>query len=307
MSDTNGNGNGRKAATPEAPWAKESISVVVARFPQERFEHVDVTDYLIGLAHDLATDPLVAEVYWWKTSDTPVTMCRNRAAEFALEKNADLLLMVDNDMSPDRELKEGDPNAKPFWETSLKFWLERRRSGKGPCIVGAPYCASPPHEQPLVCRWRTQLNDHPDPEFQMKLYTREESLYETGITRVAGLPTGLMLTDVDAFRSLPHPYFYYEWADQKMVEKQGTEDITFTRDCDFAGVPLYCNWDAWAGHWKLKCVRKPRPLPIGAVPWKLREALVADEAVRAEIGKRSRLAASTPSLSAVPGDALRTG
>ena len=55
-----------------------------------------------------------------------------------------------------------------------------------------------------------------------------------------------------------------------------------TRDLALAGVqkwgynPVLCNWDAWAGHWKPKCVGKPHILSAKDVSSKLVEAVEGD-------------------------------
>jgi len=38
--------------------------------------------------------------------------------------------------------------------------------------------------------------------------------------------------------------------------------------------PLRCNWDAWAGHWKVKCVDKPIVLTVDKVQQKYRDAVL---------------------------------
>lgn len=58
-------------------------------------------------------------------------------------------------------------------------------------------------------------------------------------------------------------WFYYEWTDRYQTHKGSTEDVTATRDISLLGFaqygynPLRVNWDAWAGHFKVKCVDKP--------------------------------------------------
>jgi hypothetical protein len=68
---------------------------------------------------------------------------------------------------------------------------------------------------------------------------------------------------LDAKQDAENSWFYYEWTDQYQSEKASTEDVTATRDIASHGTlelgynPLRVNWDAWAGHWKVKCVDKP--------------------------------------------------
>jgi uncharacterized UPF0146 family protein len=54
--------------------------------------------------------------------------------------------------------------------------------------------------------------------------------------------------------------------------------VTQTRDLSLVGTtqlgynPVFCNWDAWAGHWKPKCVGKPAILSASSVGHKLKDA-----------------------------------
>jgi hypothetical protein len=59
-----------------------------------------------------------------------------------------------------------------------------------------------------------------------------------------------------------------------------------TRDLSFAGAeklgynPVYCNWDAWAGHWKPKCVGKPQMIDPGTIGSKMRNSWAGDGKVK---------------------------
>lgn len=242
-----------------------------------------------------------------KISDTPITMTRNRAVVAARECGADVLVMVDSDMWPDKRLSEGHSDAKPFWDSSFDFLY--KHYDRGPVVIGAPYCGPPPYEMCYVFKWATQQSDHPNIDFQLKPYSRETSATMSGIQHCAALPTGLIMFDMRAFeltepkakqagllerlmapvesqladerpldldqmrefaqrcldakQNAEQSWFYYEWKDQYQAEKASTEDVTATRDIASHGVlklgynPLRVNWDAWVGHWKVKCVDKP--------------------------------------------------
>src|SRR5262249_2426190 len=140
-----------------------------------------------------------------------------------------------------------------FWDTTLEFMLAHN----GPCVVAAPYCGPAPHENVYVFRWASFQTGHPNPDNRLEAYTREEAAGLKSIQRAAALPTGLIMIDMRAIEAIKPPYFYYEWKTQEEMQKASTEDVTFTRDLAFAGIPIYCNWGAWAGHWKMKCVGKP--------------------------------------------------
>jgi hypothetical protein len=48
------------------------------------------------------------------------------------------------------------------------------------------------------------------------------------------------------------------------------------RDASLAGVPIYCTWDHWAGHWKSVKVEKPEPTPVAVIPRKFRHRVVRE-------------------------------
>jgi len=104
-----------------------------------------------------------------------------------------------------------------------------------------------------------------------------------GIQECAALPTGLIMYDMRVFELTEpktledKPWFYYEWSDMYASNKASTEDVTMTRDVSLVGTqklgynPVYCNWDAWAGHWKPKCVGKPVFIEANGVSDKMKQ------------------------------------
>jgi hypothetical protein len=220
-------------------------------------------------------DPRIHTLFTWQKDDTPITMSRNAAIEAAKECGADFVLMVDSDMCPDTPVAYGI--AQPFWKSSFDFALAQRAAGK-PCCVGAPYCGPPPHENIYVFLWRNVESNCPDSVRNMALcqYTRDDAARMTGIREVAALPTGLIIIDMQGMKRIAPPYFYYEFNEPLQSKKQSTEDVTFTRDLSIRGVPQFCNWDAWAGHWKWKCVGKPEPITSAWVSDKIKQAVMSD-------------------------------
>ncbi|VTS05303.1 hypothetical protein [Tuwongella immobilis] len=247
-------------------------SLMIARFPGGDVEHPDCVDWLLQAYAWAKDEPTISEIGLWRMNDTPVSMSRNAAIATAQHKHFDYVLMVDSDMAPDCE-----PGGKPFLPTAWQFALAH----DGPCLVGAPYCSGPPIEKALAYRWNAEPNGTP----RLEEYSREEAAQRTGIERVAALATGLMLIDMRAIAKLTPPYFHYEFTDSRQVRKASTEDIVFTRDLSIAGVPLFINWESWAGHWKAKLVRKPEVLHVSEAQSRLatllrtREASNAPEAI----------------------------
>lgn len=243
------------------------LDVMIARFPYGASDHPDTTDWLAQTLGRISKDPRIGRVFSERYDDTPITMTRNKAVKDAQKAVVDVLCMVDSDMKPDAYLPTNryrlgtDPDAKPFWDTSFDFLLDHPT----PCVIGAPYCGRPPIENVFVFRWATDESNHPNVRPKLEQFSREEAAMWKGIAEVAALPTGLILYDMRAFDAIKPPYFEYEWEDETASAKGSTEDVYNTRDLSLAGVKQYCNWDAWAGHWKMKCVGKPQPMPVDAV------------------------------------------
>jgi hypothetical protein len=274
---------------PEKPMKERKFNLAIASFPYGgnggiSNEYPGVRDFLIEVSRKAKADPRIDEIHHQDFSDTPITMTRNKSVLWARQVGADFLLMVDSDMQPDSELRE-DPEAKPFWDTSLDFCVENY--DQGPNVVCAPYCGPPPIENVYVFYWGLNSHDCPNDKGRIEQYSREEASRMRGIQPCAAQPTGLILFDMRAFdftdpapyfkelrKTLTqedamariHPWFYYEYEDIYQSQKCSTEDVTATRDISFHGwaqtgrETIYCNWDAWAGHVKPKIVRKPRPL-----------------------------------------------
>jgi len=248
--------------------------VLFTRFQGGNAEHPDTTDWLVETVLKAKSDPRIGEVLHWRISDTPITMGRNRAARDALAIGADFQVMIDSDMTPDL------PGQQKFWDVAWPFMVDQEERAlkhginfAGPCMIAAPYCGPPPHENVYIFHWTAKQSDHPNPDFMLSQFGREEAAIRAGIEEVAALPTGLAILDLRAYRYLKHPYFYYEWADDTESEKASTEDVTFTRDLSMAGIPCYVAWDCWAGHNKSKCVHKPGLLYVDDMKAKFQDAI----------------------------------
>lgn len=138
----------------------------------------------------------------------------------------------------------------------------------------------------------------PRPAIQLTAYTREHASMMRGIEPIGAGPTGAIMYSMDSFDLFPpitpkekvlemykdgeltseraiqllnrQGWFFYE-TNHDRTRKESTEDVTNTREIQLAGLVKYgqpivfCNWDAWAGHWKPKCVGKPRSVYIESV------------------------------------------
>jgi hypothetical protein len=196
----------------------------------------------------------------------------------ARDYGVDVLVMVDSDMKPD--VLGGQPGSQPFFKSSFDFLVNHY--AKGPVCIGAPYCGPPPMENVYVFRWNNWASENPNPDFQLEMYDRHTAVKLAGIQECAALPTGLIMYDMRCFAltepktESDKPWFYYEWKDKYHADKASTEDVTQTRDLSLVGTqrlgynPVFCNWDAWAGHWKPKCVSKPQVISASGISEKLK-------------------------------------
>lgn len=244
----------------------------------------DIREWMVPLVANASNDDRIGSIRVWNLADTPITMTRNRAVLQAREHGVDVLLMVDSDMKPD--MLVGQEGAQPFFTSSFDFLVNHY--AKGPCVIGAPYCGPPPVECVYVFRWQSMQSMHPNPDFQLEMYDRHTAVKLAGIQECAALPTGLIMYDMRAFELTEpktdedKPWFYYEYKDRFQAEKASTEDVTMTRDLSLVGTqklgynPVYCNWDAWAGHWKPKCVGKPQFIEAAHVAQKMRQSFEAN-------------------------------
>ena len=239
--------------------------------------HPSIKNWWAKTYHVMRADDRIGDIFTEDPCDTPVPMVRNKAVENARTCGADVLVMVDSDMWPDRRLGR-DPSAKPFWDSSFDLLYERWCRGDY-TVIGAPYCGPPPHESPYVFTYRNFRSAHPNPDLRLEMFSREEVVGRTGFEEVAALPTGLIMYDMRIFQVMDPPYFYYEYKDKFQSEKASTEDVTATRDVSLLTQsrlgynPCFCNWDAWAGHMKPLCVDKPQAICVEDVALKYHEAM----------------------------------
>lgn len=229
----------------------------------------------------MAKDERIGRISIQTLSDTPIPMQRNKAVKTAQESGYDVLLMLDSDNLPDCELKD-DPTAKPFWSTSFDFLYERLMRGV-PTLICAPYCGPPPMENVYVFYWEGH-EDSPHSGYALQPYSRDTAARMSGIHPAAAGPTGVALYTTGIFQLMNPPYFYYEYKDEPyQTEKASTEDVTNFRDLAMSGVNKYkedvvfCNWDAWASHAKVKYVRKPRIVMSTDVNSRFRDAILRNE------------------------------
>lgn len=252
---------------------------MIARFPGDNSEHPASSQWVIETNLECLKDPRVSEVLNWYKSDTPITIVRNECVLNAIDMGVDLLVMIDSDMKPDHQAPK-IPSDRKFWKSSFDHWYENYH--KGPAIIAAPYVGPAPSEIPYIFQWKTRESGHPNPDWQLEMFSREAAAERSGFEQVPALPTGLIAIDMRVFTGFDYqgqhvklapPWFYYEYHDDFQARKASTEDVTFTRDAHILGARVMVNWDAWAIHIKLKECCKPQILPPNMVGDAYKKAL----------------------------------
>lgn len=251
-------------------------------------EHPDIREWMVDLMLKLKDDPRIGRVVTRTMSDTPVTMVRNKFVSMARAAQCHLLLMADSDQSPNKH--KGESWFKPFWDAAFEEIYSHY--GKGPLVIGAPYCGPPDGgENVYVFYWNNTGSRGHETAFQLEQYPRMVAAKMSGIQECAALPTGMILYDLRCFdliepsklskdevldqfkegrlskaqalSALSEGFFHYEWKNGYADEKASTEDVQNTRDISLAGQlklgynPVRCAWDSWVGHHKPWNVGKP--------------------------------------------------
>mgnify|MGYP000007460963 FL=1 len=247
----------------EWPPLPDKIAVLVNAFTYDKRVGAAVFSYCCGLGPQMANHPRLDRLVISYTHGYPTDRCRNAASAQAKKDGFHFLLMLDDDQVPDLLLGK-DPAAKPFFPTALDFAL----SQPGPILIGAPYCGGPPAQDVMVMKNREYCPDQPGGAgYKMDRHTRDEAAVKTGVEKVAALPTGCLLVDLRVLDALPPPWFSYEYGDAPYnTSLASTEDVVFTRNAHWIGVPQYVTWDCWAGHDKRYVTGKPRLAPVDEVP-----------------------------------------
>lgn len=269
----------------------------------------DIRNWWAETLLKMKSDPRVGTVTAETISDTPVTMVRNRFVANARKAGAHLLLMVDSDQNPLIWQNDPEKKQKPFWDVAFDEIYQHY--GKGPLVIGAPYCGPPGADELVyVFYWENDGNHGGDRKIKLEMYPRAIAAQMRGVQEVGALPTGLILYDLRAFDLIePSPlpreqviddllegkitkvqalaalepgWFKYEWRSNQATEKASTEDVQNTRDISLAGMdklgynPLRCAWDCWVGHWKPWCVGKPDYYGVRDIAATFRRSVLED-------------------------------
>lgn len=175
----------------------------------------------------------------------PLDVARNFLVSEARRRKADVLFMLDTDADP----------AEGTFEALRDAVLAE------PCIAAVPYCSGSGH----VCVY-LPLPDGLPGEMPIGV---EDAVTRTGLHPVANVGTHCVAYSVSIFDRVKPPWFEHGVNETKSLLLE-TEDVIGHRRLREAGVPVYCDFSHWAGHWKE--VRKDKPEVLTAE--QLRQALM---------------------------------
>jgi hypothetical protein len=238
------------------------VDILFAQFPGQYQTQPSAADWVAEAFAEAKADPRFGRVVKTRLVGTPIPALRNRACLTAIQEKFDYIVQVDSDMYPDM-CGKGWPSDKRFFKSSFDFIFGRHLHA--PCVIAAPYVGPPPYENIYVFRWRNKESGHPNVDWSLEGYTREEAAILGGIQRCAAIPTGVCIIDVRGLPYVQKPWFYYGYRDEHEADVVMTEDVAFSRNWGMSAapnygldfMPVYCNWDAWACHWKMKMCGKP--------------------------------------------------
>lgn len=238
----------------------KSQKIYLARISRGCMERTEIGTWLVQCYADPIVDPGTTLHALDVVDVEPTSVARNRAVLRARAQKCDVLMMIDNDMTPDLH-NNGDPNN--FYNRACRFLADNE--GK-PVAFGAPYRGAAPKRE-------VQVGDYG------RRVTVEEAATKRHIDQVIGMGTGLFAANMAAFDAIEKagllPWFDYEYADPPYNSLiLATEDFHFFNKLNKAGGKVYCDWESWAGHAKVEIVGKPE------TPLKIEEVAVDGKAVK---------------------------
>jgi glycosyltransferase involved in cell wall biosynthesis len=225
---------------------QETFSILVATFAYEHYVLASQKSWYGKTMFEAQASGTVKRLAELPIKKFPTDVARNHSVEVAKEGGYDYLLMMDHDIDPHPD----------FWKRSWGWMVAHRATG--PCVVAAPYCSGTP-ERVLAFIFENLATENPDPDFRIECISRYQAAQLSGFHRVAAVGTGMILWDMRVFDYLAKPYFAYEY-NEDCTNADSTEDIVATRNLALQGIPIWCDFDCWCGHLKLRMSHKPQPL-----------------------------------------------
>jgi len=163
----------------------------------------------------------------------PTDIARNRIVKAALDCKADAVMMIDSDCVP--------PNGV-FLPLLTKVLTHQ-------CVAACPYVAK--HGGVCVA--------FKEPK------TMHEIEKMTGWHEVQTCGTHLIAFTTSVFNYIPMPWFHYEYNSTHTGFRAGAEDTVFLNKVNKEGIPIYVNFDLWAGHILPRVATKPKALTMADI------------------------------------------
>lgn len=209
----------------------------------------DIAMWFMHLGFELGQRGMVSKICGFRLRSSRILCNRNMFVEMAMAEKYDYICMVDPDMRPDLYARTymADTSdciletAKPFVSVALEFLAKYPFA-----VIAAPACCDPPDRKVNVFR----AKDGKSTRVTHEEAHAEVSAPEPSIEQVAAIGTGLMMIPTAIFSALKRPFFDDEYADDAKTSPSRTQDIYFTENCSLSGIPVYCAWMCWAGHYK---------------------------------------------------------
>ena len=202
-----------------------------------------LADWLALTCHKIATDPRFSGLESFFVDQHGVCLARNLAVETARQRGCTHLAMIDSDQVPDYI-----SGAPPFWDTSINFML----AVDEPCMVAAPTAKA---DGTVVVYREVETDD----TCQLEFVDNEYAATATGIQQVHAVSLAMSLIDLRCFDILEAwrpegnqvcpPFFRFGYHDRTESSLLFGEE-SMTMNLTEAGVPVFVNWDCWAGHSK---------------------------------------------------------
>jgi hypothetical protein len=232
------------------------VDIFLARFPgPSGIEYRESVDYCMRLQAAAYKDPRVGIFQFDSEPHLQIDVARNAAVEKAKTAGADLLIMIDNDMQPDH-VAPHIASKRQFFPDLLDL-LETKwtRDSLNPMIVGVPYRTGAPFYLPLGYYLQPGNDEYGDPVHDLAEIPEDSAMIMRGIQLAPAVAAGLLAITMDVFSFLHLPYFELK-TNESRTKLRNTEDLTFCGDAFASGIKCYCNWDAWAVHWKRSPIGK---------------------------------------------------
>ena len=184
----------------------------------------------------------------------PTDTARNVLVNIAHQHNVDLLFMIDEDASP----------PYSFFKQAIQFLTKQPI----PSVYGCPYLSGDGEAQ--VFRFIPVHSPDPvQPAWKLLRIPRAEAFIKKGVDRVASIGTHCICYDMRVFNQIAKPYYRYSYNEDHTAVVE-TEDCYAHRNMVQNNIPIFCNFDSWAGHWKLQEIGPLEPLEPHQLPkfWK---------------------------------------